>query len=64
MGTKKAMAVIAIVAGLVAGGVAVYDAVTAKERVLDEAASRWRAAPGCPRPRRERCWIKPWLPGK
>ncbi len=39
MGTKKAMAVIAIVAGLIAGGVAVYDAVTAKDRVLDEAAS-------------------------
>jgi hypothetical protein len=40
IGTKKAMAVIAIVAGLVAGGVAVYDAVTAKERVLDEASSQ------------------------
>jgi hypothetical protein len=46
MGTKKAMAVIAIVAGLVAGGVAVYDAVTAKERVLDEAASQVASSAG------------------
>jgi hypothetical protein len=46
MGTKKAMAVIAIVAGLIAGGVAVYDAVTAKERVLDEAASQVASTAG------------------
>lgn len=46
IGTKKAMAVIAIVAGLVAGGVAVYDAVTAKERVLDEAASQVASSAG------------------
>ena len=46
MGTKKAMAVIAIVAGLVAGGVAVYDAVTAKERVLDEASSQVASSAG------------------
>jgi hypothetical protein len=46
MGTKKAMAVIAIVAGLVAGGVGVYDAVTAKERVLDEAASQVASSAG------------------
>jgi len=42
MGTKKAMAVIAIVAG----GVAVYDAVTAKERVLDEASSQVASSAG------------------
>jgi hypothetical protein len=46
MGTKKAMAVIAIVAGLVGGGVAVYDAATAKERVLDEAASQVASSAG------------------
>jgi hypothetical protein len=46
IGTKKAMAVIAIVAGLVAGGVAVYDAVTAKERVLDEASSQVASSAG------------------
>jgi hypothetical protein len=46
MGTKKAMAVIAIVAGLVAGGVAVYDAATAKERVLDEASSQVASSAG------------------
>ena len=46
MGAKKAMAVIAIVAGLIAGGVAVYDAVTAKERVLDEAASQVASSAG------------------
>lgn len=46
MGTKKAMAVVAIVAGLVAGGVAVYDAATAKERVLDEASSQVASSAG------------------
>lgn len=46
MGTKKAMAVIAIVAGLIAGGVAVYDALTAKDRVLDEAASQVASTAG------------------
>lgn len=46
MGTKKAMAVLAIVAGLVAGGVAVYDAATAKDRVLDEAASQVASTAG------------------
>ena len=40
LGGKRALALIAIIAGLVAGGVALYDAVTAKERVLDEAASQ------------------------
>lgn len=46
MGTKKAMAVIAIAAGLIAGGVAVYDALTAKDRVLDEAASQVASTAG------------------
>jgi hypothetical protein len=35
---KRALAVLAIVAGLVGGGVAVYDALTAKDSVLDAAA--------------------------
>jgi hypothetical protein len=40
MGAKKAMAMIAIVTGFVLGGVAVYDAVTAKTVLLDQAASQ------------------------
>jgi hypothetical protein len=40
MGTKKAMAMIAIVTGLVLGGVAAYDAVTAKTVLRDQAASQ------------------------
>ncbi|HJS27732.1 MAG TPA: hypothetical protein VJ913_11475 [Actinomycetota bacterium] len=35
---KRALAILAIVAGLVGGGVAVYDALTAKDSVLDSAA--------------------------
>lgn len=35
---KKAIAILAIVAGLVGGGVGLYDALTAKDRVLDDAA--------------------------
>jgi hypothetical protein len=35
---KRGLAVLAIVAGLVAGGVAVFDAATAKSRILDDAA--------------------------
>lgn len=35
---KRALAVLAIAAGLVGGGVAVYDALTAKDSVLDSAA--------------------------
>lgn len=37
-GTKQAVAVLVILAGLVGGGLAVYDAVTAKDSVLDAAA--------------------------
>jgi hypothetical protein len=37
-GGRKAIAVLAIVAGLVGGGVGLYDALTAKDRVLDDAA--------------------------
>jgi hypothetical protein len=36
--TRRAVAVLAILAGLVGGGLAVYDAVTAKDSVLDAAA--------------------------
>jgi hypothetical protein len=35
---KRALAVLAIVAGLIGGGVAIYDALTAKDSVLDSAA--------------------------
>jgi hypothetical protein len=35
---KRALAVLAIAAGLIGGGVAVYDALTAKDSVLDSAA--------------------------
>jgi hypothetical protein len=38
VGGRKAIAVLAIVAGLVGGGVGLYDALTAKDRVLDDAA--------------------------
>lgn len=38
MAGKKAIAILAIVAGLVGGGVGLYDALTAKDRVLDDAA--------------------------
>jgi hypothetical protein len=37
-GTRRAVAVLAILAGLIGGGLAVYDAVTAKDSVLDAAA--------------------------
>jgi len=37
-GGKRAIAIVAIVAGLVGGGVGLYDALTAKDRVLDDAA--------------------------
>jgi hypothetical protein len=40
MGTKKAMAAVAIVAGLVASGVTLYEAVNAKQQLLEEAASQ------------------------
>lgn len=35
---RKIIAIVAIVAGLVGGGVGLYDALTAKDRVLDDAA--------------------------
>lgn len=37
-GGKRGLAVLAIVAALIGGGVGVYDALTAKDRVLDDAA--------------------------
>lgn len=37
-GGKRVIAIVAIVAGLVGGGVGLYDALTAKDRVLDDAA--------------------------
>jgi hypothetical protein len=37
-GGKKVLAILAIVAALVGGGVGLYDALTAKDRVLDDAA--------------------------
>ena len=36
--TRRAVAVLAILAGLIGGGLAVYDAITAKDSVLDAAA--------------------------
>ena len=44
--TRRALAIIAIVAGLVGGGVAVYDALTAKDSVLDSAAEELAPAVG------------------
>lgn len=38
-GGKKVLAILAIVAALVGGGVGLYDALTAKDRVLDDAAT-------------------------
>ena len=37
-GTRRAMAVVAVLVGLVGGGLALYDALTAKDGVLDAAA--------------------------
>jgi hypothetical protein len=37
-GGRRAVAIVAVAAGLVGGGVGLYDALTAKDRVLDDAA--------------------------
>jgi hypothetical protein len=36
---KRALAVVAIIAGLIAGGLALYDAATAKKRIVDDLSS-------------------------
>ncbi len=45
---KKVLAILAIVAGLIGSGVAVYDALTAKDSVLDSAAEELAPTVGVP----------------